>query len=412
MTDRWEPKDLDELRSCVESGGASETRFCEFKQQLPSNNKEVAKKLAGFAIEGGSLVIGVAEPEPGRFEVRPIAHAGLREKVEQIAQSAVDPPLFVESRVLTDPNDGSRGVLWITVPRSSEAPHQVEGRYYERGDTQTRQMKAGAVKRLIRESAPPPPQQHVKLEEIGSKLHEVMADDPIPDGKTAHVFGVARPIGAVPEELYDAIGDDDGWPGFCEDARRSIEEYLWPPQSGPRMRPWHRLYRSGYLERDGYTVHSGWNGETGSDDYVLRMSFRDNGTITYFNNVGSYDGQGTTSLKGYFLCAELIVGSCLDVLDAARAVARRTGQPRSWDIGFGLTGTKGLREHGAPSQRFASPPFPDSSYERTAHVTPQQLETDVWGVARKLTRRFLRGCDLKFEQVARELGYQEPGDAP
>ena len=105
------------------------------------------------------------------------------------------------------------------------------------------------------------------------------------------------------------------------------------------------------------------------------------------------------------------MASCLDVLDAARAVARHTGQRRSWDVGFGLTETKGLYERGNPSRTFgASQPFPDPSYKGLVRVSHQQLEADVWGVARKLTRRFLTGCDLKFEHIARELGYIEAGD--
>ena len=410
MVKRWEPENLDALRSFVENGGASETRFYEFKEQLPSN-KAVAKQLAGFAINGGSLVIGVAEPESGRFEVRPIKHADLREKVGQIAQSGVDPPLFIESRLLKEPNDDSRGVLWITVPPSPEAPHQVGGVYYERGDTQTQPMKDGAVVRLMTA-------RRRTIDEITAKLEEFMENDPIPNGTKAHVFGIAEPIGASPEELYEAIKGEDGWLAFCEEAKRSIEEY--PPVPGlsshGACRPWHTLsQRGGVAEPNSYTVHSCENFEMDDDHSVFRMSFRDDGTITYFNNVGSTppitSGLDIPPDK-YFLRARWIVASCLDVLDAARAVARHTGQRRSWDVGFGLTGTKGLYEYGNQS-RISHPsrrPFPDPSYKRLERVNHQQIEADVWGVARKLTRRFLTGCDLKFEQIARELGYIEAGD--
>ena len=405
-----------DLQSFLDNGHG-ESHFLEFKQQLPPKNKDIAKKLAGFAINGGALVIGVAEPKPGKFEVRPIQHAGLREKVEQIAQSLVDPGLRVESRVLKDPADDSCGVLWITVPVSPEAPHQVDGRHYARGDTQTRPMSAAAVKRVIRESPTLSPRRHIELEDIKSKLREVMENDPIPNGKTARVFGIAEPVGAGPEDLYEAIGGDDGWLGFCEEARRIREEY--PPAPGKSSpgagRPWYELiqpYSSWDSGPDGYTVHCG-DADAGDDGYVLRISFGEDGSIRYVNNVGSrrIDNVGSIPPNEYFLHAGWIVASCLDVLDAARAVARRTGQRRSWDIGFGLTGTKGLRAYGDPSRYFhPSQPFPDPGYKDTVRVTHQQLETDVWGVACKLTRRFLRGCGLTFEQVARDLGYREPED--
>ena len=407
MTERWEPKDLDALRSFVENGDASETRFYEFKERLPSN-KAVAKELAGFAIDGGSLVIGVAEPESGKFDVKPVEHAGLREKVEQIAQSRVDPPLLVESRVLKDPNNDALGVLWVTVPPSPEAPHQVGGVYYERGDTETRPMSDGAVARLMAA-------RRKSIEEVRSKLENLMENDPIPNGKTAHVFGIAEPIGAGPEELYEAIGGDDGWFGFCEGARRSIEEYpLVPRQSSHGAnRPWYLLCQpGGVVGPNGYTVRSSANAETGDDDYVLRLSFGEDGTITYFNNVGSVaprDGQGNNAPYEYVIDAKVVVGSCLDVLDAALAVARRTGQRRSWDIGFGLTGTQGLREQGDWLRR-GRQPFAASNYEQVARVSHQQLDADTWGVARKLTRRFATGLGVDFDGVAKRMGYVEAED--
>ena len=415
MVVRPKPKDLDELRSLLDNG-FGEDHYREFKRQLPPKNKDIARQLAGFSIDGGSLAIGVAEPDPDRFEIALVPHSGLPERVEQIAQASVDPPLFIESCVLKDRDDPSRGVLWITVPPSPEAPHQVGGRYYERGDKQTRPMSDAAVERLIRE-------RRKTLEEIESKLREVMAADPIPDAQTGHIFGVARPIGAAPEELYDAIGGDDGWFGFSEGAKGIIKEYSPVPRpssgwssSHEDFRPWYQLGRSGHSTPDGYMVHSGENLDTGDDDFVLRMYFREAGTIRYFNNLGSrrIDNVWRIPADEYFLYAERIVASCLDVLDAARAVARHTGRCRSWDVGFGLTGTEGLRECGGPPRDFrvSRQPFPDPSYRHAVRVSHQQLEADVWGVARKLTRRFLRGCDLTFEQVAHGLGYQEPGDAP
>ena len=346
-------------------------------------------------------MIGVAEPESGKFDVKPVEHAGLREKVEQIAQSRVDPPLDVKSRVLRDPDDDSRGVLWVTAPPSPEAPHQVGGVYYERGDTETRPMSDGAVARLM-------VARRRTIDEIRSKLEEFMANDPIPNGTKAHVFGIAEPIGASTEELYKAIGGEGGWFDFCEEARKIAEEYplVQGQSSHGANRPWYQLWQpSGVAGPNGYTVRSSANAETGDDDYVLKLSFGEDGTIMYFNNVGSVaprDGPRTNSPYEYVIDAMLVVGSCLDVLDAALAVARRTGRRRSWDIGFGLTGTQGLREHGSWFRGRGRQPFAASNYEQVARVSHQQLEADTWGVARKLTRRFATGLGVDFEGVPSE----------
>ena len=255
MVERWEAQDLAGLQSFLDNDHG-ESHFLEFKQQLPPKNKDIARQLAGFAIDGGSLVIGVAEREPGGFEIALVAHTNLPERVEQIAQASVDPPLFIESRVLKDRDDPSRGVVWITVPPSAEAPHQVDGRYYERGDKQTRPMSDAAVERLMAA-------RRKTIEEIRSKLENLMENDPIPNGTTAHVFGIAEPVGAGPEDLYDAVGGDgDGWRGFCEEARRA---------SRGACRPWHGLVDLASpwdLGPDGYTVYCG-DADAGGDDPVL-----------------------------------------------------------------------------------------------------------------------------------------------
>ena len=412
MTDRWEPKDLDELRSFVENGGASETRFYEFKQELPSRN-QVAKALAGFAIEGGALVIGVAEPEPGRLEVRPIPHAGLRERVEQIAQARVDPPLDVDSRVLKDPNDDSLGVLWVTVPESPQAPHQVGGVYYERGDTETRPMKDGAVVRLIQT-------RRRTLADIKSELRELMADDPITRAERAHVVGIARPVGAAEQELYEAIGGDSGWPGFCDDARSRIPENARLPGLPDKIwRPWLRTAVTGVAAPGRYRLCS-HPYEDARDHYaILDVSFWEDGTVHYFSNQGSEprnilmssgDDRAPEHRDIQFLSPEMVVRSCLDVLDAAHAVGRCTSRRRSWDIGIGVSGTEGLGDQG--STLWGRQAFPDPDYAQVVRVTHQQLEEDPWGVAQHLTRGFAAGLGTTFERVAHRIGYIKPTDSP
>ena len=50
-------------------------------------------------------------------------------------------------------------------------------------------------------------------EEAKSLLEKQMSDDSLPEDGRAHVIGIARLIGAPPEELYEAVGGSDaqGW---------------------------------------------------------------------------------------------------------------------------------------------------------------------------------------------------------
>ena len=216
MTERWRPQSIGELQSFIENGFAAETHSVEFKE-LPPSNKDVAKQLAGFAIDGGDLVIGVAEPDPGTFTITPLAHAGLPEKIDQIAQARVDRPLLVETRLLREEDDPARGVLWVSIPPSPEAPHQVDGSYYKRSGKQTLPMSDAEVERLIRS-------RRTTLDGIESRLREAMADD---EGRLAHIFVIAQPIGAAPDELYDAIGGARGWDAFRSEVSGEIGSWMF-----------------------------------------------------------------------------------------------------------------------------------------------------------------------------------------
>lgn len=83
-------------------------------------------------------MIGVEESPTG-LTVAAIDCEGARERVEQIARDIPDPPVQVESFIVPSSTPG-QGVLWIEIPASTVMLHQVDGTYYERGDTQTRPM--------------------------------------------------------------------------------------------------------------------------------------------------------------------------------------------------------------------------------------------------------------------------------
>ncbi len=212
MTERWCPDSLGELQSFIDNGLADETHSVEFKERPPSN-RDIAKQLAGFAIDGGDVVFGVAERQAGAFTIEPLEHAGLPEKIDQVAQARVDRPLLVDTHLLVDESDPARGVLWISVPSSPEAPHQVDGTYYKRSGKQTLPMSDAEVERLIRS-------RRTTLDGIESRLREEMSDDT--GGHLAHIFVIAQPIGAAPDELYDAVGGARGWNAFGSEVSGAI----------------------------------------------------------------------------------------------------------------------------------------------------------------------------------------------
>ena len=97
--------------------------------------KEAARDLVSFAIDGGTLIYGVAEDKVNRtFSLAPQRLDGLAEKIENIAPSSlVDPPLRIIYEELPSEADPTRGYLVVHIPASPVA-HLPDGRYYGRND--------------------------------------------------------------------------------------------------------------------------------------------------------------------------------------------------------------------------------------------------------------------------------------
>jgi hypothetical protein len=72
-------------------------------------NKELAKDLAQFAIDGGVLVIGVDDNDKAIApKLTPVDLNGLKERVDQVARSIPDPPMHVRTDAISalGPCDG------------------------------------------------------------------------------------------------------------------------------------------------------------------------------------------------------------------------------------------------------------------------------------------------------------------
>jgi hypothetical protein len=96
-----------------------EGRKLEFKSGLPRDEK-TARSLAAFAnTRGGILLVGVGD----RGEILGAPHP--REtlaKLRAIARESVDPPLDVQSGIVTVEG---RPIVWCSVPLSGSRPHAV-----------------------------------------------------------------------------------------------------------------------------------------------------------------------------------------------------------------------------------------------------------------------------------------------
>jgi hypothetical protein len=152
---RWQPRAVEDVQSATDDGTLRERHWLDVKAAVGNSDaskKDLARDLASFANDGGALIIGVKEDKPNQIlSVEPIPLDGLAERVDQVARSRCDPPLYVVCHPLLAPSGdgaGARGVLLVEVPPSPTAPHVIDGRYYGRGDVTNRRLTDDEVARL------------------------------------------------------------------------------------------------------------------------------------------------------------------------------------------------------------------------------------------------------------------------
>jgi len=102
-----------------------------------------------MAIEGGSIVVGVAEDGAARAaSLEPIELAGAPERVQQVVDAHVHPPLHIDLVPLRKRTEDKEGILLIAIDPSPLAPHQVDDRYPRRSGQTTRLLSESEIERL------------------------------------------------------------------------------------------------------------------------------------------------------------------------------------------------------------------------------------------------------------------------
>jgi len=146
----WPPSSAEDLERFLQTGDPEETHYVDFKREVSDKHarRSVAEHLASFATDGGWLVVGVDEPEPGRFVPAPLPLAGEPERIESIAHSWIDPLLQIEVTAL-DRGDGT-GYVLVRIPPSPHVVHAVDHAYWGRGDKRKVKLDDVEVDRRVR----------------------------------------------------------------------------------------------------------------------------------------------------------------------------------------------------------------------------------------------------------------------
>jgi hypothetical protein len=381
--DLWIPTTEDELRSALAGRVLIEGHHVDFKAMIGAGDKSnanLAIDLASFAVDSGVVVVGVDESSDPATSA-PIALSGLKERVDQVGRSRVDPPLIVTCSEIPAAGKPGKGYLVISVPASPMAPHMVDGIYRGRGDTTNIRLSDAEVRR-IRD------QRRQGEFDIRAILQAEVQRDPISgEGrKNGHLFVVAEPVFAEAEMLLPIVHDK--WRQWLPTTFRNNPPrltYEWNPDISSAL----QVVRTPL----GWAMRS-WEGDRGAavqkpEGAALELQVNENGGLRLFSGRATevFRDDGVVSVF-----ESLVFGFVWRMTDWARTVADQTGFVGNWRFGVALTRIAGARTSAiAPGAfRSNSMPFEDDRYEAWTEATYAELVNDPDHVVENLVGRLNR----------------------
>lgn len=380
--ERWIPTTEDELRTALAGRVLEEGHYVDFKALIPTGDKGnlgLAIDLASFAVDSGIIIVGVDEKTDPPV-LAPIVLAGLKERVDQVGRSRVDPPLLVACKEIPAAGRVGEGYLVVAVPASPVAPHMVDNVYRGRGDTTNIRLSDAEVRR-IRE------QRRQGEFDIRAILRNEIDRDPITgEGRqNGHLFVVAGPVFADPEMLLPVVGDK--WREFIHGTFRNGQPSL-SEGFAPDISSGARVVRVPL----GWALRS-WSGERANaandrEDGTIELEVNENGGLRL------YCARATDVLAGHgsVFVDPLIFGLVWRVVDWARSIAVKTGFVGNWRFAVGLTGVEGARSGVIATRGFRGEgtPYEADEYVEWTEATFAELENDPDRVVERLVGRLNR----------------------
>jgi hypothetical protein len=394
---KWDPRSEADLARALQDDLLEETHHLEMKSSVPtgaSANKELARDLAQFAIDGGVILVGVAE-SGGSLALSPVQLSGLCERIEQIAQTRIEPPLFVSCKEITSASDPDTGYILVRVPPSPLAPHMVDGKYPARGDKSRRYLSDSEVARHH--------QMRRRTTDLASALLEdYIARDPVPANlrKSARIFIVAVPTnprremllplmdgGSTPAILTGLISSAAIVPDAPE-ATRCIPRLTWATSLSHRA--------------DGVAMANGLNDDRSPQGHdlerIVEIEFGEDATLRMLTTrLSGEDENGEQRILETML-PEFV----RQAANLAAGVATAVGYAGMWDLGVAAIGLAGLRIWRGPAYS-TTPAYPAdrNEYRETTSAHTAELSQDAGAVTARLVGRYLRTLHLAIDAQAR-----------
>jgi hypothetical protein len=382
-----DPRTEEELQRLIDNGFLEESHWLDLKREFGSGNsanKELAKDIAAFALDGGTILIGVDEDtSPPRLW--PIPLEGLAERIEQVARMRVDEAVQIRTTVIDSVDHPGHGYVVVHVPQSVRAPHMADGRYYGRGDKTNRVLPNTEVVRLLDRRLAD--RRDLRAEARAIRTGLVGGDDrPL-------FVAVADPLSAD-EELLVSLTASSEWQATVFELVQSIlrdEQRTYAPTLAGA---------SGFARRPGgVALTTGMhNGQRfAGNDNAAEIVFTESGrlvmaseravTTRSFPNVLPPPPDATVVFEA------LIIGHVDLLARLAAAVSHRWKYTGSWRFALSLNGLRNAVSWTITDQTFGDrgPIYTDEDiYERAAEASLGDLDEKPGQVAAALAAPLLR----------------------
>jgi len=387
----WVPTDESALEDALTSGLLEETHYLDFKALVEEGkgaNKELARDLAQFAIDSGALLIGVAEHKGAPPTLAPVKLDGLPERIEQVALSSVDAPLFVTCQVIESTADPASGYVLVQVAASANAPHMVDGIYFGRGDKTRVRLSDAEVRRLHA-------QAEVAADQVRAAVRAYADRDPVPKDlrENAHLYVVAVPVTPRTEMLLGVTGGGDAYTSMSALIRAGLDAGGLADGFRPSLASATVLQR----RQDGAAMTFGL--ETGrvvdstrrGYEKIVEVEVSDEGTLRAM--IGRF---GDTTRDGQKVLFESVMATMVrQVVDIAAQASDRAGYGGLWRFAVLATDIAGLPAHlnGQGWQEV----FVDADtneYLGTTQAPTTELRGAPWEVTNRLVARFVRSLGI------------------
>ncbi|MDW7732162.1 MAG: ATP-binding protein [Methanolobus sp.] len=138
---------LDDVQKLVENS-TEESLYLEYKREITTQGKEVAKDVSAFAnTKGGTIIYGIEESGKNSISISWLDVKGTKEKLENMIFSNIEPTIKdIKINPIPNPQNATQAILVVDIPESFEAPHMAGYRYYKRYNHQAAPMEDYEVK--------------------------------------------------------------------------------------------------------------------------------------------------------------------------------------------------------------------------------------------------------------------------